>query len=80
MPGQGVARLNFTCRIVSVAAWATLGFFLTLLLFAGAKLAGVSDDAAVAVLPAVGTITGAVLAGAAAWIGTRPWNPDRRRS
>lgn len=69
--------LNFLTRALCVALWASLGFFLggfflTLLLFAGAKLAGVSDDAAVAVLPAVGTITGAVLAGAAAWIGTRP--------
>lgn len=76
--------LNFICRIVSVAAWATLGFFLggfalTLILFGLAKAAGLPDDL-VAALPAVGTITGAILGGAAAWAGTRPWNPDRRRS
>lgn len=68
--------LNFLTRALCVALWASLGFFLggfalTLILFGLAKAAGLSDDL-VAALPAVGTITGAILAGAAAWIGTRP--------
>lgn len=68
--------LDFLTRALCVALWASLGFFLggfalTLILFGLAKAAGLSDDL-VAALPAVGTITGAVLAGAAAWIGTRP--------
>lgn len=67
--------LDFLTRALCVALWAALGFFLggfalTLILFGLAKAAGLSDDL-VAALPAVGTITGAILGGAMAWSGTR---------
>lgn len=76
--------LDFSSRAVLVTAFAVFGYYLVgfclaLVVAVSANLLGAPEQV-IALVPAVCMPAGAVLAGAAAWIGTRPWSPDRRRS